>query len=106
MKVYGYLLTAGADIALPPIPAPETTWDSPLSVANATLEHERVVTANWQSIADRAVKDGDHATKQLSQWFVTEQMEEEDVAVKLVQRLKLAGDGPGLLVIDQELGQR
>ena len=54
----------------------------------------------------RAVND--NATEIMLQWFVAEQVEEEEAtAQEVVDKLRHAGDdGPGLLVIDRELGQR
>jgi ferritin len=54
-----------------------------------------------------ARKEGDHATEILMQWFVTEQVEEEDTARDIVDKLKLAGArGEGLYLVDQELALR
>jgi ferritin len=41
------------------------------------------------------------------QWFVLEQVEEEASALKLVERLEMAGDDKAaLLILDREVGQR
>jgi ferritin len=41
------------------------------------------------------------------QWFVAEQVEEEATARDILDKLELVGDdGPGLLMVSQELGQR
>ncbi len=41
------------------------------------------------------------------QWFVAEQVEEEDTADKIRQRLQLVGkDGQGLYMVDRELATR
>jgi ferritin len=40
-------------------------------------------------------------------WFLSEQVEEESVVNEIVGRVKLINDdGPGLLRLDDELGQR
>ena len=49
----------------------------------------------------------DHATQIFLQWFVTEQIEEENNDRDLIAKLKLVGDnGHGILMIDGEMGQR
>jgi ferritin len=106
MKIYGYLLSAGTELLLPAIPAPDSKFASAMDVGEKTLHHEITITESWRTISAFAQRDGDAATMALAQWFVTEQMEEEDRAVKLVQRLKLAGDRAGLLILDNELGAR
>jgi len=41
------------------------------------------------------------------QWYVKEQVQEEDMVQDIVSRLKIAGSNPAaLLYLDQELGQR
>jgi ferritin len=41
------------------------------------------------------------------QWFVTEQVEEEDSASQALETLKMIGDKPhALLMLDRELGTR
>jgi len=54
-----------------------------------------------------AIQEGDHAANAMLQWFVTEQVEEEATAAKVVDQLERIGDsGNGLLMMDRELGQR
>jgi ferritin len=105
-KVLHHLMTSGAEFELPAIEPPQATYSSVIEVAEATLEHEKGVTEDWKTIASVSSEDGDYATEMLAEWFVTEQMEEEDTALKVYQRFALAGDGSGLLLIDQELGKR
>jgi ferritin len=41
------------------------------------------------------------------QWFIDEQVEEEEAATDLIKQLKLIGDnGYGLLMLDKEMAQR
>ena len=48
----------------------------------------------------------DQASRIMLEWFINEQVEEENLARSLLGRLRLAGDtGPGLLLVDQELGK-
>ena len=54
-----------------------------------------------------AKKENDYPTEALMQWFVLEQVEEEASALKLVERLEMAGDDKAaLLILDREVGQR
>jgi len=58
-------------------------------------------------LVDLAVEIRDHATNNVLQWFVAEQVEEEASADEVVQKLKLVGDDPSaLFMIDRELAQR
>ena len=89
------------------IDSPASEWDSPLAVFEAVFEHEQKVTGLINELVELALKERDHATNIFLQWFVTEQVEEEDSANEIVQQLKLMGEAKGaLFMMDRELGQR
>jgi ferritin len=53
------------------------------------------------------MKHKDHATYNFLQWFIDEQVEEESNVKDIITKLKLVGkDGQGILIVDNELGQR
>jgi ferritin len=103
-KVHQYLMDTGTVVALPAIKAPPGNPGSMQAAVEAALEHERKITANWQRIAAQARTDADAATEMLAQWFVTEQIEEEDRSVKLLQKVMLGGNA-GLIVLDAGLAK-
>ena len=107
LRFYDYVLERGGKAALAAIEGPETEWKSPLAVFEAGYKHEQYVTSRINSLVDLAIKESDHATNAMLQWFVTEQVEEEANADAVIQKLKLTkGEGGGLFMIDQELGTR
>ena len=54
-----------------------------------------------------SLAENDHASKTMLQWFVDEQVEEEDNASKNVYNIRMVGDGgQGLLMVDREMGAR
>lgn len=54
-----------------------------------------------------AVEDKDFASQSRLQWFIDEQVEEEETATEIIQKLRLLGDnGYGLYQLDQELSTR
>jgi len=56
---------------------------------------------------DLAEKEKDRATVNMLQWFVDEQVEEEDSADEIVQKLKMVGDNPSaLLMMNEKMAQR
>jgi ferritin len=56
---------------------------------------------------DLAVKKHDHATQLELQWFITEQVEEEDSIGTIVDQLKMAGDNEAaIFMLDRELATR
>ncbi len=54
-----------------------------------------------------ALEEHDHATNIFLQWFVSEQVEEEESVGGVLEQLKLMGDAKGgLFMIDRELAKR
>lgn len=78
-----------------------------MDIFRQALEHERKVTAAIHEIYRMALEEEDYATRSLMEWFVNEQVEEEDTIGRIVDRLELAGDNrAAILILDAELGQR
>lgn len=102
-----YLVQRGGRVVLKPIDAVPTDWASPLAAFQDTLAHEEKVTALINNLYALAESEHDYATRGKLDWFVSEQVEEEDTAKNLIYRLKLIGDdGLALYMLDQELAQR
>lgn len=107
LKIYDYMILSGSRVLLQPIEGPGTSWDSPQAAFEAALKHEQYMTKRCNDLASLAIAEKDHATNNVMQWFVTEQVEEEANVGAIVAKLALlGGDGRGLLMIDHELGGR
>jgi ferritin len=107
MKLYDYVIERGGRMLLGAIEAPPTQWDNPVAAFEATLEHERKVTALINNLVEIALDEKDHATNIFLQWFVSEQVEEEASVDSVLQKLKMIGSqGQGLFMMDRELGSR
>lgn len=107
MKFYDYIVQRGERVDLTSIDEPQKEWDSPLAVFEHVYEHEKKVTGLINDLVDISVAESDHATTNFLQWYVAEQVEEEESASGVLQRVKLTADSPGgLFMLDTELGQR
>ena len=107
MKLNAYIVARGGKIALTTIEAPETHWKSYLSVFEEAYAQELRVSALINDLMDLAKSEHDHATEIMLQWFVTEQVEEEDVAKSNVEKFKfIKNAAEGIVIFDQGLGQR
>ncbi|HEY3307429.1 MAG TPA: ferritin [Desulfuromonadaceae bacterium] len=107
MKFYTYLVDQGVNISLLAGKEVPNTYKSPLDMLEKTLVHEQLITSRINDLSEQAVKDKDHATQIFLQWFVTEQIEEENNDRDLIAKFKMVGDnGHGILMIDAEMGQR
>lgn len=106
-KIYDYLVDQGAHVKLLAIAAPADQYSSILEVFKASLAHEQQMTSRLNELSDMALKEKDHATYNLLQWFVNEQVEEEATVGAIIAKLHLVKeDGYGLLMVDNELGSR
>lgn len=107
MKFYNFINDRGGRVVLKPIEGPPTEWETPLAAFEAVLEHEQKVTGLINDLVELALAEHDHATNIFLQWFVTEQVEEEDSANDVIQQIKMIGEAEGgLFMLDRELGQR
>ena len=94
-------------LQLKQIEAPPGEWNSPLAVFEATLAHEQQVTGLINDLVEVAYGEHDHATQIFLQWFVSEQVEEEESVGGVLEQLKLMGEAQGgLFMIDRELAKR
>jgi ferritin len=107
MKFYHFIHERGGRVILQAIDQPPVEFPSPLAVFEQTLEHEQKVTAMIHDLYTLAAEEKDYASQAFLQWFVTEQVEEEDSASQILETLKMIGDkGHALLMLDRELGSR
>lgn len=107
MKLLNYLIAKGNRVELDPIDKVKQEWKSPLEAFQDTLSHEKIVTGLIHDLVAIAKEEKDYATDNMLQWFVDEQVEEEETAQGLIDALKLIGDnGFGLYTFDKELQQR
>ncbi len=105
--IINYVLSRGGRVKLAAIDAVETEWDSPIDMFEQTLTHERKVTSMIHNLYNLAVEERDHATSNMLNWFVDEQVEEEDSAREIIDQLRLIECNKlGLYMIDKEMATR
>jgi ferritin len=106
-KMVDYVHARGGRVVLEAIAKPPTEWSSGLAIFNDALAHENVVTSRIHDLASLALEIRDHATYNFLQWFIAEQVEEEESATDMVQKFTMAGEHPaGLYQLDKELQGR
>ncbi len=94
-------------VTLTAIEAPKTEWKSAAEVFSDAYEHEVKVTGRIHKLVDLAIKEKDHMFNNFLQWYVAEQVEEEDNSITLTRKLKRAGDDVSLLMqVDAECAAR
>jgi len=102
-----YMQINGLKVTLDAIDKPDKVFTSLLDPLEMAAEHERYVTALINDIYHEAHQAKDYRTMKFLDWFVDEQMEEEDNADTMISRYKLFGQDPkGLYLLDQEYAAR
>jgi ferritin len=106
-RLFMYIIHRGARPVLTAADAPKHDWKTPLDAMKDAYKHECKVSEMINECVGMAIKEGDHMTNTMLQWFVNEQVEEEAAADDVVQKLKLIGDNSGaLFMLDNELAGR
>ncbi len=107
MKIYEYIQQQGGKVELKAIQQPPADFESPLDMFKKTLAHEQFITRSLNNLMETAIAEKDHATQIFLQWYITEQVEEEDNDNEIIHQLEMIQDHPhGLMMIDRELGSR
>jgi ferritin len=106
-KLVDYIAQRGGRLELKAIAKPPMKYKTLLDCFRAVLSHEEAVTIAINNLYDQAAKEKDYATQTLLDWYVTEQVEEENAPAEIISMLERAGDSPsGLLIVDRQLAGR
>jgi ferritin len=107
MKFFEFLLDRGNDVTLGPVDAPKNDFGSVVEVFEASLAHEKKVTASIHDLYARCTSAGEYQALPMLHWFIDEQVEEESSVSQIVERVRMAGDdGAAMLFLDRELSER
>ena len=107
MKFYDYVYSNNGTVQMKAIAAPPVKFKSPLDVFKFTLSHEKTVTKLINNLFELAITEKDYASESFLKWFIDEQVEEENTASEIIDKINLAGEkGPGMFFLDKELRSR
>ncbi len=105
MKFFNYLFSRGGRAEIREMEKPATDFDSPRDVYEKALKHEQLVTSLINNLHEIAIEENDYAFQAFNQWYIDEQVEEEESAQGIIDKLDLAGEG-GIYWVDKELAAR
>jgi len=107
MKIYEYIGRQAGTVRLGAIAEPPVDFGTPLDMFKKTLAHEQFITKSINDLMEIAAREKDHATQIFLQWYITEQIEEEENDNDIIAKLKLIGkDTNALFMLDKEVGAR
>ena len=102
-----YLNSRDAKVTLLPIAEVPATWNSVLDMYKQTLEHEKKVTSLINNLAYIANEDRDFASINRLNWFIDEQVEEEESARDMIATVEAVEDNKyGMYMLDKVLAAR
>ena len=107
LKIFDYLIDCDSFVTLKQIKTPEFQFEGIISIFNHIYEHEKSITNAIMNIAKKAEEEGDRITLNFVDWFIAEQVEEEQAVKNIIKRLELFGDDKvALFMMDMELAKR
>ena len=105
LKIIHFLNGRGAQAEIPQVKGPAGAFRSLEGLVKTALKNERAVTSAIAKMVEEASKKKDHATFTFLQWFVDEQMQEEEKFEAVLRKFDLVGrDKLAVNEIDKMLG--
>ncbi|MBI1221389.1 MAG: ferritin [Bacteroidetes bacterium] len=104
MKLFFYINDAGGFAMAPSVT--ETSHDFPRfqSLFNTILEHEKNISSSIHELVNLALAEKDFTSFNFLQWYVSEQLEEENLFRTIVDKIKMVGENTdGLYLLDKDL---
>ncbi|MDG1037534.1 MAG: ferritin [Polaribacter sp.] len=102
MKIFEFINEAGGASISPAIPSVNNDFEGLREIYEASLDQEIQVTQSIYKCFKKARSVDDFASEVFLQWFVSEQVEEEDTVRGILDTFDLMGDMP-LKMIDERL---
>ncbi len=105
LKFFHYLNDRNGYAVLEPIEQPPFKFKTLQEMFRDILKHEEFITASINQLYHLSITEKDYTTANFLQWFITEQLEEENLVNGILDQMNLVGtDKAGLFHIDKELG--
>jgi len=107
LKIFDYLINSNSFVTLKQIKTPEFEYNGILSVFQTIYEHEKCITNSIMEVAKIAEEECDRLTLNFIDWFIAEQIEEEEAVKNIIKRIEIFGDEKvSLYLLDKELAER
>jgi ferritin len=91
LKFVKYINERGGKAAVPALKKPAADFKGVTEVFSEVLKHEEFITASINEIVALTLEEKDFNTHSFLQWFVMEQIEEENSARIILDKLRLVG---------------
>lgn len=107
MKIFDYINSRCNHVELLPITNMPTMYNSPLDAFKEALKHEQLVTSLVNTMYKTAFELNDYASQFFLQWYITEQVEEEEQVQDIIDQIEAVQDSKsGIFAINSKLANR
>ena len=107
MKLYDFLIARDGRVELGAMAAPKQTYDTIAEVFEAALSQEQEVSRQIDALYELAFREKAFSATVELQWFLTEQVEEEQSAREILSKIRMVQDDPASVFdLDRDLGSR
>lgn len=106
LKLFVYINDKGERAKVTQLDAPSFDFIGLKEVFEATFDHEMFVTGKINDLIMAANDDKDYSTSIFLQWYALEQVEEEGLIRRILDRIKWAKDNPAaILEVDEFISE-
>lgn len=107
MKLFDYINNQDGRVRLKEIKEPPMEFGTPMKMFQQTLKHEQFITRSIHELVGLTLVEKDEKTASFLQWYVEEQVEEEENDKEIIAKLKVFEENKNTLTeIDAELAKR
>ncbi len=107
MKIFDFVHERDGAVALQAIEQPPIVFESIEQVFSKALAHEQMISSRIHNLYRMAQEQNDYPTEVMLQWFITEQVEEEQNVGQMLDMVRRAENRPwALLILDRQSTKR
>ncbi len=104
LKLFHFVNDRGGHAIVPKVEQPKLEWDSIQDIYEEIYEHEKMISAEINNLVGICYDERDFTTQNFLQWFVEEQIEEENLFSNILDKLNLmGGDKAKAYMFDNEM---
>jgi ferritin len=104
LKLVKFINERGGHGIIPLLTQPPVKYEGIRPLFQMVLDHEIHVSSEINKLVDICLNEKDYTTHNFLQWYVSEQIEEEALARKVIDKLRLIGDDKaGHYMFDRDL---
>lgn len=98
-KFIEYINDRNGTVEIPAIDKPSVSFKSVIEIMQAYLNQEEDTTQRLYNIEKNAIDIGDYTTRDFLNWYLNEQIEEENLAQTMLSKAQLINENPTAILL-------